>query len=97
VILDEARDLTRSYLELYEGDNKTNVPSGVLDQAINVAMQEHFGETQDLYSYGHTLYVENMEEYTLPSDCIAVIMLKVAGVRYTQQNYPYIKDVINGR
>jgi hypothetical protein len=97
MILDQARDLTKAYLEFFEGDNKTTVMSEILDQAINAAMQEHFSETKDLMAFAHTLYVENKSEYQLPSDCIAISNLEVGGTRHDQQHWPYIQDVIDGR
>ena len=97
MILDQARDLTKAYLEFFEGDNKTAIMSEILDQAINAAMQEHFSETKDLAAFAHTLFVENKTDYQLPSDCISISNLEVGGARYDQQHWPYIQDVIDGR
>lgn len=95
--LDQARDLTKSYIEFFEGETKTNIPSTLLDQLINAAMQDHFSETRDLHTFAHTLFVEGKSEYSIPSDCIAINRLVVGGDVHDPQLWDYIQDVIDGR
>lgn len=96
MVLDQARDLTKSWVEFFEGDAKTHIPSDLLDHLINSAMQQHFAKTMDLYTYAQTLAIEGKQEYSLPSDCIAIERMEVGGDRHDPRRWDYVNDVIDG-